>query len=125
MLHSKRYSSKGRSRLAADCGISKSAITRLLSGRSKPTFRIMWRIADALERDLGRKLDMRDLFSETGEYPCTFVCQLLGCSGCLPARATQDDGRRNPKYHGLKRGFWTGDVHETDGPFWQPIKEVE
>jgi hypothetical protein len=113
-------------RLAADCVISKSAITRVLSGRSKPTFRIVCRITDAFERDFGQKFDVRDIFSETGEYPCTFCCRLVNCSGCLPkAACLRDDGTKDPRFQDVQRGMWTGDVHEIDGPLYQPILEAE
>jgi len=123
MAHTLRYAFKGRSRLAVDCGISKSAISRLLNGRSKPTLHVVLRVTDALERELGRSLNVREIFSETGNYPTTFVCSLVGCPGCLPAQAVTEDGP-TPRYRGMEPGFWTGDVYELNGPLWHSIEEV-
>jgi transcriptional regulator with XRE-family HTH domain len=124
MAHTTRYAFKGRSRLARDCGVSKSAISRLLNGHTNPSFPIALRVADALSRELDRKLDIRELFSEDGGYGRTFICDLVGCPGCLPAEAINDDGHTDPRYKGLRKGFWTGDVYEMEGPVWQPIEEM-
>ncbi len=124
MIHTSRYSFKGRSRLARDCGVSKSAISRLLNGHSRPTYYLISRVTDALEREFGRKFGIRDLFSRNGEYPTTFVCDLVGCSGCLPAKSLNDEGQTNPAYKNFKKGFWSGDIYELKNPLWQPIEEV-
>lgn len=124
MIHTSRYAFKGRSRLARDCGVSKSAISRLTNGHSVPSFRIALRVADALGRDLNREFDIRELFSEDGNYPTTFVCDLVGCKGCLPTDALDDQGQVNPIYEGMKKGFWSGDIFEIEGPLWQPIEEL-
>jgi transcriptional regulator with XRE-family HTH domain len=98
MAHTKRYSFKGRSRLARDCGVSKSAISRLMNGHSVPSFPVAMRVADALGRELGMEINIRQLFSEDGLYPTAFICAWLNCRGCLPAQAIDDEGQTNPMY---------------------------
>ena len=95
-----------------------------MNGHSVPTFRVALRVAEALGRELDSQLDIRELFSETGQFPTTFVCDLLKCPGCLPARAVDDEGVTNPMYEGLKKGYWTGDIYELEEPFWQPVEEL-
>lgn len=107
MAHTTRYAFKGGSRLAADAGVSKSAVCRLLKGQSSPSYALLSRLVQALERHLGRFLDLRDLISLDGTYPTRSVCQLTGCRGCLPAQAYDDEGNLKPQFKGIKPGQWS------------------
>jgi len=50
MAHTTRYAFKGESRLASDAGVSKSAVCRLLSGKSSPSFVLVALLAQALQQ---------------------------------------------------------------------------
>lgn len=70
------------SRLAADSGVSHSAISRLVRNESEPTFRTMVLVTAALERRLGKRIDPRDLLTYSFGYPTATSCELTGCRGC-------------------------------------------
>lgn len=125
MAHTTKYAFKGRSRLAADAGISRSALSRLMSGRTRPTYVVLSRIARALEKELGQRFDCRELVSENGQYPTTFVCELLGCPGCLPHHADSPDPRVRAVYANVQPGTWSGDNQEAAVDDWQPVGEVK
>lgn len=82
MEHTYRYAFDGRVRLIADTGLSRSEVTRLLSGDCNPSYRAVLAVTGALERDLGIRLDSRDVLSFSGEFPTPTVCQLVSCRGC-------------------------------------------
>ena len=75
------YSIDGRMRLIADTGLSKSEITRLLSGRCNPSYRVVLTVIDVLEKDLGIRLDPRDVFSFSGKFRKS-ACEAVACRGC-------------------------------------------
>lgn len=125
MAHTNRYSFCGRSRLAKDSGVSKATISRLLAGCGRPSFRVMADITQAIERELRRKIDSRELFSTDGNYPTAFVCSLAACHGCLPEWALSKDGEPLTEFGDLKPGYWSGDAHEKTGPLWRPIEEIK
>jgi len=112
--------------MATDCGVSRSAITRLLSGKSSPSYKLVARVAHALEVELGKPISIRELVSESGEYPTPWICGLVGCPGCTPPAASES---RDPKireaFKDVKPGYWTGDNLEAWAPKWQPIGEVK
>src|SRR4051812_23859914 len=87
MAHHSRYSFKGVSRLARDAGVSPSSVSRLISGKMNPSFLMVARLAKAIEKHTGVRIDPRDLLSENGDFPTPFVCDLVGCKGCLPDQA--------------------------------------
>ena len=107
MVHTNRYAFKGETRLAADAGVSKSAVCRLLNGRSSPSFALVVAITRALEKQLGRPLDPRDLISTDGQFPTPSACQLAGCKGCLPAEVYDENDKVKPEYQHLRPGQWT------------------
>ncbi len=109
MAHTTRYAFLGSARLAADAGISKSALSRLISGKSSPSYEAVAALTSALERSLRRPLDPRDLIAADGEYPTRFVCLAVGCHGCIPECAYDGQGNRKPEFLHLKPGQWTGD----------------
>lgn len=81
MQHTSRYSFKGQARLSADAGLARSTVSRLLTGKTRPSFVTVERIALALERQVGHPLDLRDLVT-AAEHPTSSACQLVGCKGC-------------------------------------------
>ncbi|HEY3268267.1 MAG TPA: helix-turn-helix transcriptional regulator [Armatimonadota bacterium] len=109
MEHTTRYAFKGKARLATDAGISKSAVSRLLSGTSSPSAMVLIAVTRALERATGKHLDPREILSFDGTYPTPSVCRLVDCRGCLPASAYDSDDTIRPEYRHAKPGEWTGE----------------
>lgn len=107
MAHTTRYAFKGRSRLAADAGVSKSAVTRLINGNSSPSWHVLCALIGALERHTGRHLDPREVVSADGTYPTDAVCDLVGCQGCMPEEAYDADERLRDEYRGIRPGTWS------------------
>ena len=107
MTHCNRYSFQGQARLAKDAGISRSAVSRMLAGRSNPSFALVMAVTQALEEQLGRHIDPRELVSLDGSYPTPFVCDLCGCRGCLPAQVYDDCDAVKPEYRHIRPGRWS------------------
>lgn len=112
MMHTSRYSFRGTSRLAKDCGLAKSTICHIVHGRTSPLYRTVAPIIRNLEYQLARKLNVRDVFSEDGSFPTKHVCKLAGCKGCLPDRLHNLDGSIKPEWSRVQPGTWSGDVAE-------------
>ncbi len=106
MAHTSRYSFKGTSRLAADAGVSPSAVSRLLHGKLNPSFVLVARVTGALEAQLGRRIDPRDLVAEHGEFLTAYACGLAACPGCLPENALDEFGDLKPAFEGIRPGAW-------------------
>ena len=111
MAHTTRYAFQGETRLAKDAGVSKSAVSRLLTGQSSPSFALVVALTKALEKRLERALDPRDLISLDGNYPTATACELAGCRGCLPAEAYDAQNRIKPEYKSMKPGQWAVSLH--------------
>jgi DNA-binding XRE family transcriptional regulator len=108
LMHSTRYAFSGQARLAADAGVSRSTISRLVNGRTSPSFALVQAVTRALERDLGRRLDPRELFSPDGTYPTRSGCAAFGCvSGCFPEEAYDRHGNLRPAFQNLRPGDWS------------------
>lgn len=117
--HTTRYAFKGVARLARDAGVSPSAVSRLLNGKMNPSFAMVARLTGALERELGYRIDPRDLVAENGAFPTRHVCDLVvGCRGCLPECATDEFGDLKRAFYGVEPGRWVTSRHphgiETD-----------
>lgn len=113
MAHIPRYWEGGQQVLARDAGVSVAALSRLMSGEAGSQQWVVARIATALEKQLGRRVDTRDLVSEDGQYPTSpFVCALCGCPGCLPKPAFDKDNQLKERYRGVVPGGWSGDIDE-------------
>ena len=89
MAHTTRYAFRGQSRLARDAGISKSAISRLVTGQSSPLFITVTRMATALEKVIGKRIDPRELITEDNAYPTRTICQFVGCKGCCYSKVVK------------------------------------
>jgi len=117
MAHTSRYAFKGAGRLARDAKVSRSAVSRFMSGRSNPSFLMVARIADALEKELGYRIDPRDLVAEEGRFPTRYACDLIeSCRGCLPEAATDEYGDTKKAFEGVKPGNWVTSRHPRGYP---------
>jgi transcriptional regulator with XRE-family HTH domain len=110
MLHIDRYDTQSIVRLAEDSGVSRSEISRLLRGRVNPSYVIVERVHLCLEKHAGRRLNLREIVSETGHYPTAYVCDLMKCRGCLPAYIFNQENEILPQYRSLRQGQWTGNI---------------
>jgi transcriptional regulator with XRE-family HTH domain len=106
MVHLDRYAFKGVARLAKDARVSASSVSRLLNGKMNPSFLMVARLTTAIERQLGLRIDPRDLISESGQFLTRYVCDLVGCSGCIPERAFDEYGDLKPAFTGVQPGNW-------------------
>jgi transcriptional regulator with XRE-family HTH domain len=106
MAHSTQFSFWGVSRLAEMAGVSSAAVSRIINGKINPSFLMVARLAKALEDDFGIPIDPRELVAENGAFPTRFTCDLVRCSGCLPAAATDEFGDLKRAYHGVVPGQW-------------------
>lgn len=106
MMHSDRFAFRGTSRLATDAGVSVSSLSRLIHGEINPSFRLVARLTEAVEQELGFRIDPRDLCAEGGRFLTDSTCGLVGCRGCLPENARDEDGSLNPKFAGVEPGTW-------------------
>ena len=104
MAHVPWYSFKSQARLAADLGFSKSAISRLLRGECTPSLALACALTNTLEKRLGRKLELRELFTVNGTYPTPSACQLVGCDNCLPPEAYDQDDNLRPEFRNVPAG---------------------
>ncbi len=107
LIHIPKLSIRGQARLAAEVGVSRSTISRLVGGRINPSYRLARGVTDALERFQGRPLDMRDVFSTDGTYPTGSGCALCRCGGCLPEEAWTQGGRLKPEWRNARPGDWS------------------
>lgn len=110
MAHVDPYWSGGISRLARDVGVSKSAISRLVSGQANPSFVLVWKIARALEKRLGKPIDVCELVSLDGTYPTQSVCALCDCRGCQVSGTSVVVDEMDPKFAHLRHGKWSFDA---------------
>jgi len=107
LVHIPKLSIRGQARLAAEVGVSRSTVSRLVNGKINPSYRLARSVTDALERFLGRPLDMRDVFSTDGTYLTPSGCALTGCGGCLPEAAWSEDGTLKLEWRDARPGDWS------------------
>ena len=107
LVHIPKLSIRGQARLAAEVGVSRSTISRLVNGRINPSYRLARGVTSALERLLGYSLDMRDVFSTDGTYLTSSGCALCKCSGCFPDYYYDEDDNLRPEWHGKQPGEWS------------------
>jgi len=107
LLHIPWYSIEGQRRLAKDCAVSPSTISRLVRGETTPSYKLAAAVTAAISKRLGVPVDMRDVFSTDGSYITPCVCDVTPfCHGCFPPEAYRDDGVMLPEYRDLKPGDW-------------------
>ena len=107
LVHIPKLSIRGQARLAAEVGVSRSTVSRLVNGKINPSYRLARSVTDALQRFLGRPLDMRDVFSTDGTYLTPSGCALCLCSGCVPEAAWSEDGTLKPEWKEARPGDWS------------------
>ena len=107
LVHIPKLSIQGQARLAAEVGVSRSTISRLVGGRINPSYRLARGVTSALEKLIGYPLDMRDVFSTDGTYPTPSGCALCRCGGCLPDRAYDRESDLRPEWRGRRPGDWS------------------
>ena len=111
MAHSDRFAFRGTSKLALDAGVSVSSVSRVIHGEVNPSFRTVVRLTEAVERELGIRIDPRDLVAESGRFLTRFTCGLVGCRGCLPDCARDEFGALKSTYAGVAPGTWVTSRH--------------
>ena len=107
LAHVPRYSIRGQARLAADVGVARSTVSRLVNGRTVPSAALARDVTAALSRRLGGPLDQRDVFSPSGAYLTPSGCGLCSCSGCLPPDAWGADDVLRPEWRDQRPGDWS------------------
>lgn len=107
MIHTSRYAFQGQARLAADTGVSRSTISRMLSGKTRPSYFLIEAVTEALSTHLKRPLQPCDLFSPTGHYSERSGCKVSGCHGCLPEEAYDPRGNLRPAWKNARPGDWS------------------
>jgi transcriptional regulator with XRE-family HTH domain len=107
LMHAPRYSFQGQARLATDVGCARSTVSRLVNGRTRPSYQLAQAVVAALGRQLQRPLDPADVFSLTGEYPTPSGCALAGCKGCMPEEAYDAQGDLRPEFRAMRPGDWS------------------
>lgn len=107
LVHIPKLSIRGQARLASEVGVSRSTISRLVNGRINPSYRLARGVTTALEKMMGRPLDMREVFSIDGTYLTPSGCALCRCGGCLPDQAYDPEGNLRPEWRGQRPGDWS------------------
>ncbi len=106
MIHVDKFACRGVQRLAEVAEVSPSSISRLINNKINPSFALVARVTAAIEKELGIRMDPRDLIAENGEFLTRSVCDLTGCLGCLPEQALDEFGRTQPAFTDVKPGTW-------------------
>ena len=106
MAHINFLSIEGQARLAREAGVSPSVVSRTARGVSAPSFAVVLALTRALEKRLNKRIDPRDILNFDGEYPTPSVCDLCGCTGCLPDAFYTKDDELKPEYRGVSSRDW-------------------
>jgi len=105
--HVQAYYFEGPSKLAADAGVSRSALSRLVHGKSSPSYVVVCKVAAAIEKHLGHPIDPRDLVSIDGQHPTKSVCDLCAVQVVSPPVPSIRTAICCPAYRHLHPGKWT------------------
>lgn len=106
MAHTDRFAFHGTTRLAQDAGVDPASVSRIIHGIQNPTFAMVARLTEAVEKVVGYRIDPRDLVAENGKFLTPFCCDLTGCQGCLPESALDEFGDTKSAFSGVKPGNW-------------------
>lgn len=107
LVHIPYYAIEGQRRLAADCGVARSTISRLVRGSLSPSYQLAEAVTRAISRRMGVPLDPREVFSRDGTYPTPRVCDVTpDCTGCFPDEAYDAEGTMRPEYAAMLPGDW-------------------
>lgn len=107
LAHTSRYAFEGQARLARDVGVSRSTVSRLMRGKTKPNASLVRKVTEALGIVLNGPLSPRDVFSPDGTYPTPSGCELCHCPGCIPEYAFDRFGERRDACLSMQPGDWT------------------
>lgn len=107
MAHINFLSIEGQVRLAREAGVSPSVVSRTARGVSAPSFAVVLALTRALEKRLGKRIDPRDILNFDGQYPTASVCELCGCSGCLPDAFYSEADELKREYKDIASGAWS------------------
>ena len=107
MEHIQDYYFEGASHLAKDAGISRAALSRLINGRSSPSYALVCALTKAIEKKVGHHIDPRDLISLDRDYLTPSLCEVTLCDGCLPDCIYDDNGDLKAEYRHLRSGQWS------------------
>ena len=108
LLHIPFYSIESIARLAMDTGFSKATISRLASQKNSPSYLTTESIARAISRRSKIEIDPREIFSSDGTYPTRSACEVMGCDGCFPPEAWDEDADTlKPEFRHQKPGEWS------------------
>jgi transcriptional regulator with XRE-family HTH domain len=125
LSHVPRYCFKSEKRLAEDCGASASAISRIVTGQSSPSFLLVAAMTKAIEKHTGKHIDPREIISPDGRYPTPSVCTLMGCRGCLSEQHFYEDGQIKEEFSTIKPGQWSGNIPPKEKRVEAKRKEVQ
>jgi len=121
MMHTKRYAFNGVTRLAKDAGVSPSSVSRILNGKMNPSFGMVDKLTQALEKEFGFELNPRDLVAALGGFKTMHLCEVVHCDGCLPPSATDEFGDLKAAWQGVLPGTWVTSKYPNG---YQPLQEV-
>jgi transcriptional regulator with XRE-family HTH domain len=107
LVHIPYYTIEGQQRLANDCGVARSTISRIVRGTQSPSYQLAEAVTRAISRRMGVPLDPREVFSADGTYPTPRVCDVTpDCTGCFPDEAYDAEGNMKPEYAAMRPGDW-------------------
>jgi hypothetical protein len=107
LIHINYFSFQGQARLAYEAGYARSTIHRLIHGKCQPSFALVHAIQQVLDRRLGKPLATEEWLSLDGRFPTASICRLVGCRGCLPDQAYNEDDTMKPEYQHVTPGQWS------------------
>jgi transcriptional regulator with XRE-family HTH domain len=118
LVHVPYYTIQGRARLASDCNVSRSTISRLLNKRRSISFQLATKIANALSMRSGRLIEPQEIFALGGSYPTASACELMGCRGCLPPSAWDEQALSlRPGWNNALPSQWSNLVGQQPGDY--------
>ncbi len=119
LLHIPYFSIEGTVRLAVACRVAPSTISRVLRGRVRPDIALRKAIARAISYRNREAIPVREIFPQVGDSLTLSVCELMGCRGCLPPEAWDEERDiLRDTWRGAKPGLWS----RSKGMFYTPQK---
>jgi DNA-binding XRE family transcriptional regulator len=116
LFHVPIYSFRGIARLADDCGVARSTMSRTIRGETSPTLTIMQVIVKTLSEKTGRSLDICEIFSTEDDFPTHSICHLMGCNGCIPSFAWNAKNQVKPEWQDVEPGDWSWSTSDWSCP---------
>ena len=84
-----------------------------MRGEGQPTYSVLYRVGEAISREIGRPLDLREIAVEAGsEFPTRYPCEIFACR-CMPPSVYAADGTLRPGFRHLVPGKWTSEDIQT------------